>query len=152
MASPRQLATAFSGVFFKDIVEIYPLSARKYRCTDISDIHYCELGVLRCLSSAVTGHEFLQHHADQNVATIDPSHFFKSLKSPRRLANITSLNDLLAQPMNRLIADPFAQCEQLDDWDSIPSMGTITRRRVSIRRPKMPPAHPNPRPPGTFSA
>jgi len=59
----------------------------------------------------------LQHHADHNVAAIDPDHFFKSLKSPRRLANITSLNDLLAQPMGGRISDPYAQCEELDDWD-----------------------------------
>jgi hypothetical protein len=51
------------------------------------------------------------------MANIQPSHFFKALKSPRRLANITSLNGLLAQPMKRRIADPYAQCKELDDWD-----------------------------------
>ena len=117
MASQQQLNTAFSRVFFDEIVGLYPQSKRQYNCTGISDIHYCQLGVLRCLSSSETGQEFLQYHADQNVANIEPGHFFKALKSPRRLANITSLNDLLAPPMTARVADAYAHCHELDDWD-----------------------------------
>jgi hypothetical protein len=73
--------------------------------------------VLRCLSSSTTGHEFLQFHADQGIGNIEPGHFFKTLKSSRRHANITSLNDLLAGPMTRRIPDPCAQCAELADWD-----------------------------------
>ena len=94
MASQQQLNTEFSRVFFADIFNLYPQSARQYDCAAISDIHYCQLGVLRCLSSCVTGQEFLQYHADQNVADIEPSHFFKAIQSERRLENLTSLNDL----------------------------------------------------------
>jgi len=117
MASLQQPNTEFSRVFFADIVDLHPRSQRQYDCAGISDIHYCQLGVLRCLSSSTTGHEFLQFHADQGMANIQPSHFFKALKSSRRLANITSLNGLLAQPMQRRIADPYAQCKELDGWD-----------------------------------
>lgn len=113
----QHIDNEFSAQFFADIFRLYPQSSRQYRCTDISDIHYCQLGVLRCLSSSATGQEFLQFHADQGIANIDPSHFFKTLKSPRRLANITSLNDLLAGPMKQGIPDPYAQCPELDDWD-----------------------------------
>ena len=117
MAPTQHIDTEFSARFFADIFQLYPQSSRQYRCTDISDIHYCQLGVLRCLSGSTTGHEFLQFHADHGLANIEPSHFFKALKSPRRLANLTSLNGLLAQPMKRRIADPYAQCKELDDWD-----------------------------------
>jgi len=117
MALKQQLNTEFSRVFFDDIVDLYHQSKRQYACTGISDFHYCQLGVLRCLSSSVTGQEFLQYHADQNGAKIEPSHFFKALKSERRLDNITSLNDLLAIPMTQHVADPYAQCRELDDWD-----------------------------------
>ena len=86
----------FPNRFFADVFQLYHQSSRQYRCTDISDIHYCQLGVLRCLSSSTTGQEFLRFHADQGIATIEPGHFFEALKSPRRLANITSLNKLLA--------------------------------------------------------
>ena len=111
------LDTDFSRRFFADIANAYPESARRYDCPGISDLHYCQRGVLRCLSTATTGQQFLQHHADQNVADIDPGHFFKALKSSRRLQNITSLNDLLAQPMRQRVADPYAQCPELTAWD-----------------------------------
>lgn len=117
MAQTQYLNSEFSSRFFADIFQLYPQSSRQYRCTDISDIHYSQLGVLRCLSSSTTGQEFLQFHADQGIANIEPSHFFKALKSPRRLANITSLNDLLTGPMTRRIADPYSQCAELADWD-----------------------------------
>jgi hypothetical protein len=117
MASQQQLDTEFSRVFFADIVALYPQSERQYDCAGISDIHHCQLGVLRCLSSSETGQEFLQYHADQNVANIEPNHFFKALKSPRRLENITSLNDLLAAAMTTRLADAYAHCRELDDWD-----------------------------------
>jgi len=102
-----QLNTEFSRRFFAPVTDLYSQSDRQYKCTAISDIHFCQLGVLRCLSSSVTGQEFLQYHADQNVADIDPDHFFKALQSSRRLANIISLNDLLALPMNRDLPVPL---------------------------------------------
>ena len=70
MASQQQLNTVLSCVFFSNITNLYPQSQRQYDCTGISDLHYCQLGVLRCLSSSVTRQEFLQYHADQNVADI----------------------------------------------------------------------------------
>ena len=88
MARSQSIDNEFSARFFNDILQLYPLSSRQYRCTDISDIHYCQLGVLRCLSSSTSGQEFLQFHVDQGQADIAPSHFFKALKSRRRLANI----------------------------------------------------------------
>ena len=90
-SNSRLLNPEFARHFFAPITEPYSQSARQYRCTDISDIHHGQLGVLRSLSSSTSGQEFLQFHADQGVANIEPSHFFKALQSPRRLANITSL-------------------------------------------------------------
>lgn len=117
MDPTQPIDNEFSTRFFSSIAELYPQSSRQYRCTDITDLHYCQLGVLRCLSSSRTGQEFLQFHADQGVANIEPSHFFKAIQSPRRLANITSINDLLAKSMQQNIPDPFAQCAELDAWD-----------------------------------
>lgn len=48
------------------------------RRTSTSDLHFCQLGVLRCMSSAATGREFLQYDADRNVADIDSGHFFRT--------------------------------------------------------------------------
>jgi hypothetical protein len=107
MTRHQQLNTEFSSVLFADIAALYPQSGRQYDCAGISDIHYCQLGVLRALSSSVTGQEFLQYHADQNVAAIDPGHFFKALQSPRRLANITSLNDAQEQDERTQVMGQF---------------------------------------------
>lgn len=68
------LDTELSRKFFADISDPYPGSARRYDCQLISDIHYCQLGTLRCLSTATIGQQFLQHHADQNVPDIAPGH------------------------------------------------------------------------------
>ncbi len=116
MAKHQRLKTDMSDRFFKDIFELYPVSEHRYKCTSISDVNFCQLGVLRCLGSSVTGQEFLQHHADEVVADIDPGHFFKALGSPRRLANIESLNELLAGPMSREVEDPYSTFPELDDW------------------------------------
>jgi len=117
MPHAQHVGNEFSNHFFADIFQLHPQSSRQYRCTDISDIHYCQLGVLRCVSSSATGQEFLQFHADQGVANIEPGHFFKALKSSRRLANITSLNELPAAPMKLQIPEPYTQCAELDHWD-----------------------------------
>jgi len=117
MTSTQYIDNGFSARFFSDVFQLYPQSSSQYRCAGISDVHYCQLGVLRCLSSSTTGQEFLQFHADQGIANIEPGHFFKAIRSPRRLANITSLNGLLAGAMKGRIPDPYAQCKELEGWD-----------------------------------
>ena len=96
MVTHNQLNTDLSNEFFKPVFDVYPDSSQPYKCAGISDINFCQLGTLRCLSSAKTGHEFLQKHADHEVADITADHFFKALKSKRRLKNLTSVNSLLA--------------------------------------------------------
>jgi hypothetical protein len=117
MTYHHQLDTDFSNKFFKPVLEVYPGSARRYECPGISDINFAELGTLRALSSAKTGQEFLQYHADQQVADISADHFFKSLKSKRRLANLRSINELLAVKLSEQTVDPLAQFPELDNWE-----------------------------------
>jgi hypothetical protein len=117
MANTHHHHDTLNSLFFKDLIDIYPSSERAYRCSSISDLDFAKLGILRCISHAKTGQEFLQHHADQGEADIDPGHFFKALKSARRLANITSLNSLLLPVMRGRCNDPFADFEELGDFD-----------------------------------
>jgi len=117
MTHHNQLNTDFSNEFFKPVFEVYPDSARQYKCPGISDINHAQLGTLRCISSAKTGQEFLQHHADQEVADIDADHFFKALKSKRRLTNLTSINQLLAGKLSEQTVDPLNQFPELDKWE-----------------------------------
>ncbi len=117
MAFLPTLQTELSALFFKPLEALYPCSQSRYRCTELTDFHFAQLGTLRCLSHSKTGHEFLQHHADHGVAEIDPDHFFKALKSKRRSKNLGSLNDLLGPYMAEDLEDPFAEIEELQNFE-----------------------------------
>lgn len=106
----------FSANFFKYINAIYTDSYNPYSCSAISDIEFVKLGVLRCLSYAQTGQGFLQDHGNV-FQKIDPSHFFKTLKSKRRLDNTSSINELLRSTMNTEIPDPFSEYKELKNFD-----------------------------------
>lgn len=117
MTHHNQLNTDLSNNLFKPVFDVYLDSSKQYNCAGISDINFCQLGTLRCISSAKTGHEFLQLHADHGVADIDADHFFKALKSPRRLENLTSVNSLLAQHLSEKTSDPLARFPELAKWE-----------------------------------
>lgn len=117
MANSISYHDTLKSLFFNVLIKVYPSSQRTYHCTSISDLEFAKLGIIRCISHAKTGQEFLQHHADHGEAEIDPGHFFKALKSPRRLANITSLNSLLLPEMRQRCEDPLAGFEELADFD-----------------------------------
>ncbi len=106
-----------NSLLFNHLEQNYGASETPYSCSSISDLEFARLGILRCLSHAKTGHEFLQYHADQGGQNIDPSHFFKALKSKRRLGNISSLNGLLRTTMTNQLADPFAAFKELNSYD-----------------------------------
>lgn len=103
--------------YFKPLFEIYSSSENKRKCKEISDIVYAFIGVLRCLSQSSSGHDFVQHLGDMNIIDITADLFFKSLKSKRRLNNLTSLNDLIRDPISSKINDPFEGIKELDNWD-----------------------------------
>ena len=102
--------------FFTPLEEAYPFTDKKYACSELTDLDYVKLGTLRCISHAKTGHQFLQHHADQGFKYLTPDHFFKSLKSERRFENIKSFNHQLDLRMQDLRHDPLAQYEILNGW------------------------------------
>ncbi len=106
-----------NSLFFNPLNQVYSDSECTYQCSAISDLDFAKLGILRCLSHAKSGHEFLQHHADHGHAEIDPSHFFKALKSSRRLRNLASINHLLLELMRGRLTDPFGNFEELDGFD-----------------------------------
>jgi len=59
----------------------------------------------------------LQHHIDSGREGTTVDLFFKSLKSGRRLANLTSLNTQLLSAMARKVEDPFASHKELKNFD-----------------------------------
>ena len=105
-----------STKFFQPLNDLYPLSDKQYRCSELSDIDYVKMGTLRVLSHAKSGHQFLQYHADQGGRDLSVDHFFKALKSKRRLSNLMSLNHLMLPLMKGLRKDPFEEFETLKKW------------------------------------
>lgn len=141
MAKHNPIRTDISSLFFKPVFDIHQNSGSQYRCTSISDPHFATLGVLRCISHAKTGHEFLQHHADQGVADIGASHFFKALKSRRRASNLASINSLLRPVMAAALADPFAGFEELHDFEIFAADGHYHHAACFDPKPSKPKEH-----------
>jgi len=103
--------------FFAVLEELYPLSDQQYHCKTISDLDYAKLGCLRCLSSATSGNEFIQEHALKTLEVYEVNHFFKALKSKRRLKNLISLNFLLQNYSKSHLTDIFNSCSELNNFD-----------------------------------
>jgi hypothetical protein len=109
--------TSLHENFFAPIKQIYPQSSKQYDCTSISDLDFAKLGTLRCISHTTTGHEFIQHHGLETNDFYEVSHFFKALKSKRRLANLISINSLLNEHSKPLLPDAFAPVPELANFD-----------------------------------
>jgi len=101
---------------FHPVIDAHSRSGKRYDCSELSDLDFIEMGVNRCLSAARTGRDFLQHHGDHGRKGIDVSLHFKALQSERRLANLRSLNSLIAPLLNQRVADSFASIAELDDF------------------------------------
>ena len=108
--------TRLRETFFSPINNLYSQSEQKYTCHKIDDLDYLKMGVLRCLSPVKSGQDFVQQLADYEIQSITPDHFFKSLKSKRRLANLESINSMLDRPVAQSVSDPFEQFEELKKW------------------------------------
>ena len=116
MPNINELQTPTSRLFFKPLEEFYPDSERRYSCKVLSDLDYAVLGILRCLSSAKTGQEFLQEHAERGGRNENVDLYFKSLKSQRRFENVNSLNASFAPHMGQQVPDPFVSFSELSGY------------------------------------
>jgi Transposase DDE domain len=75
-----------SDAFFTPLRDSAQNTARQRSCPRLSDLAWLELGLTRVLSDARSGRGFLQQLSGQRHPVPTLSHFFESLKSPRRLA------------------------------------------------------------------
>lgn len=116
MPNINELDTPTAARFFAVLEELYPSSNRRYDCHVLSDLDYSVLGIMRCISHAKTGHEFLQHHAEHGGRDENADLFFKALKSKRRLQNLTSLNEALAPVMSAKLREPIAHSPELKGY------------------------------------
>lgn len=98
---------------FAPVTKVYSKSETKYDCPTIADLDFLEMGVLRCLSESKTGRDFIQRHGDNDRLDVTTDHFFKALKSTRRIANLKSINALIK---------PIVKLHALDPFESIPEL------------------------------
>lgn len=101
---------------FSPVTEVYDDSQRQYDCQTITDLDFLEMGVLRCLSESTTGRDFIQRHGDHDRLEVKVDHFFKALKSSRRIENLASVNSLIAPLLKERIADPYASIAELNGF------------------------------------
>ena len=117
MASYQPSNSSVFQHFFAPVVNVFAHSTSQYDCKALSDLDYLEMGIMRCLSESTTGRDFVQRHGDHQRLDIDPDLFFKSLKSKRRLKNISSVNDLLRESVDKAVKDPYADIPELDKFE-----------------------------------
>lgn len=125
-----------SNRLFQALDELYPLSEKQYRCSDLSDLDFAKIGTLRVLSHAKSGHQFLQHHADQGGKELTVDHFFKALKSKRRLSNLMSLNQLILPLMKGVREDPLEEFEGLRKWHFYAADGHYQQAAIFDKKAK----------------
>lgn len=99
---------------FSPVTEVYGNSKRQYNCKTITDLDFLEMGILRCLSESTTGRDFIQRHGDHDRLDVNVDHFFKSLKSDRRIENAESVNSKLSPIVRERVSDPYASIPELD--------------------------------------
>lgn len=95
-------------------------------CTEIPDDLFISLGLQRVMGEDRSGRGYLERIMNEDFATILPSHFFKSLKSIRRLDHLKLTSNDIAKmtKLMRAQKDFFAQFKELSDFDLIASDGS----------------------------
>lgn len=116
MASYKSSISPVFQQFFSPVAEVYSKSDRQYDCTTLTDLDFLEMGLVRCLSESKTGRDFIQRHGDNDRIDIETDHFFKSLKSQRRIANLRSINDLIKPIVTDQVKDPFESISELNGF------------------------------------
>ena len=74
----------------------HALSAERYpswkrSCSELKDIDFIHLGLLRCISQVDSGRHFLQTAEEVYGERVPHSTYFKSLKSPRRTSMLEAI-------------------------------------------------------------
>jgi len=86
-------------------------------CPELSDPAWVAIGIQRALHESATGRAFLQTHGADLDCCPDYSHYFHTLKSPRRLQMLQEVNQLFARRLKVSLTDELAVFPQLDNFD-----------------------------------
>ena len=86
-------------------------------CPELSDPVWVAIGIQRALHESATGRAFLQTHGADLEVCPENSHYFHTLKSPRRLRMLQEVNQLLAPSLKACLPDELAVFPQWDNFD-----------------------------------
>ena len=103
----------FASEFFAPLRLALAGAVHSRVCPELSDAQWLELGVRRALEERATGRGFLQHLVASGVDAPECSHFFETLKSPRRLKLVGEVSHALGRAMP--VCDPAL-------WQTLPEL------------------------------
>ncbi len=103
--------------FFEPVFSLQNQCRYGHNCPELSDSRWVQIGVCRSMFDPTTGRGFLQHYTPFFKELPSTSHFFETLKSPRRLRFCKELNELLCRKMRNTLPDPLAEFEELKKFD-----------------------------------
>ncbi|PQJ27822.1 hypothetical protein [Rubritalea profundi] len=125
----------FSQRFFNPLFELFPISDHQRDCHGLSDFEYLQMGIERCISSAVSGNGFVQNYRKLDGKKVTVSHIFESIKSGRRLKHQRHMNQLMKIPLREHITDELSRIDELKKWHLLAGDVTIKKRPFSSLRP-----------------
>ena len=86
-------------------------------CPELPDAAWIQVGIDRVLQETRTGRAYLQQHGFRIDHCPLRSNYFESLKSDRRLALVTELNQRFIQTLTPVLSDPLALYPELVGFD-----------------------------------
>lgn len=88
------------------------------------------MGVERCISSATSGHDFLQNYRKSDGGKVTVSHFFEAIKSKRRLNQQKSINFLMRAYLTDHVKDELSQIEEFKKWHFVAGDGHYQKAAI----------------------
>jgi hypothetical protein len=101
--------------FANPALSLIPTCSAQRVCPELSDTAWVSLGLQRALHESPTGRGFLQTHGGEEAPEL--THYFHSLRSPRRLRLLRELNQRVARRVWELLPDELEVFPQLANFD-----------------------------------
>ncbi len=105
------------NVFSKPAIDVVATCSKFRSCPELSDPDWIAMGIQRAVFESKTGRDFLQTHGVNLDFCPELSHYFHTLKSPRRLKLIQEVNQRVAHSLKEYLPDELASFPQLDNFD-----------------------------------
>lgn len=112
--------------FIDPIVDSMINNVFSRKCAELTDDEFIQLGIRRVLGDDKSGRAFLQRIKMEKISDIELSHFFKSLKSTRRVNHLKKVFNLLTTGANKKLmeSDRLKEYRELDKFEIFAADGS----------------------------